>query len=660
MTLPRSRRFAASITGTALACAPFAFVTPAHADTVPWQLGFVAKTLVPSTDGTTLYAAALDPASGAVHVAAVNTSTGAVTQGTVTPAQATLSDSTPAGILDSVALDPSGKVEIGAEWPGATDPATSTTGPERYGVEAFDATTLASSGVVATSIAPRHLDLNGDGTLVLSDGGSLEVGTGAPVALPTSGTTTADVQQLAVRGGVVVVGGGQYDSTTSVSTPAMWTMPLTGTTAAQVAVPADFQTWNIAMAADGTAYVGEMKDNGPNANSTYQVQVVGGAANGSVIAVDDITHLALTHDGQSLYAGDQTVSLADPAHPMSVNWPQYGDVIAVGDGAVYATPQLSGSETTEPIVKLTPPAAAAGVSVTSSGDGTATVRFTAPAEASDDPAYVKYTVTAQPLVGGEPSGAAVTASSVSYDPTTSWYAEFNGSSLLTTGTTYSFSVRADNGAFVAAGTPVTHRVQPFIPGTGSVAITGSPTVGSTVTASVSGFQGDGITYTYEWDTIVVGGEWADVTPIAGATSATLPLTAALLGKKVGVTVTAHRDGFEPTTVWSQPVSVTAAPTGPGNGQGTEPTPQQVGSVTAPPVKAGSKKVTLVLDGVTTLPGKVKVFDGKKLLGTATVKNGKLVLKLHKSLGHGKHHLKLDYAGSAEASAFTKSVTLKVN
>ena len=99
------------------------------------------------------------------------------------------------------------------------------------------------------------------------------------------------------------------------------------------------------MATDGTAYVGELEDNGPDANTSYQVQVVGGGADGSVIPVDDITHLSLTQDGQSLYAGDQTVSLSDPTHPVSVNWPQYGQVIAVGSDAVYATPQTSDTTT---------------------------------------------------------------------------------------------------------------------------------------------------------------------------------------------------------------------------------------------------------------------------------------------------------------------------
>ena len=88
-------------------------------------------------------------------------------------------------------------------------------------------------------------------------------------------------------------------------------------------------------------------------------------------------------------------------------------------------------------------------------------------------------------------------------------------------------------------------------------------------------------------------------------------------------------------------------------------PAQVSGVKAGTMKSGSKKLKLTLGGVTTVPGKVKVYDGKKLLGTATVKNGKLVLKLKKKLAKGKHKVTVKYAGSSSVAKFTKKTKIKV-
>ncbi|WP_328914173.1 MULTISPECIES: Ig-like domain repeat protein [unclassified Streptomyces] len=67
------------------------------------------------------------------------------------------------------------------------------------------------------------------------------------------------------------------------------------------------------------------------------------------------------------------------------------------------------------------------------------------------------------------------------------------------------------------------------------------------------------------------------------------------------------------------------------------------------------KVTVTATGVVP-GGKVKVYDGKKVVGTATLKNGKAVVTLAK-LKKGKHSLKLAYAGSGTVKSGSKKFTV---
>lgn len=90
-------------------------------------------------------------------------------------------------------------------------------------------------------------------------------------------------------------------------------------------------------------------------------------------------------------------------------------------------------------------------------------------------------------------------------------------------------------------------------------------------------------------------------------------------------------------------------------------PVQVTQIKPATIKASAKKVKLTLPGLSaaSAPGKVKVYDGKKLVGTAKIVNGKLVVKLKKHLSHGQHKLKLSYKGSAQVAKFNKKVKIKV-
>ena len=84
-------------------------------------------------------------------------------------------------------------------------------------------------------------------------------------------------------------------------------------------------------------------------------------------------------------------------------------------------------------------------------------------------------------------------------------------------------------------------------------------------------------------------------------------------------------------------------------------------LSAAKIKASAKgKLTITATATGVVPtGKVTVFDGKKKIGTATLKGGKVVFTLPK-LKKGTHKIHATYAGSTLVSPATaKTVTLKV-
>ena len=236
----------------------------------------------------------------------------------------------------------------------------------------------------------------------------------------------------------------------------------------------------------------------------------------------------------------------------------------------------------------------------------------------------------------------------------------------TTGDTNALAVEADGSLAVAEqkgdGTNLVETVKAskLYPGVlaGKVTITGTARVGSTLTASTSGWP-TGTSLTYRWGAVYSQGQSGGLRDIAGGASKTLALTPALSGEKVAVTVTGHlNDGaHNDTTVYSSVVTVAAAAQ-------TSQTPAQahpakVTKIKAAKIKSSSKKFKLKLRGITNAPGKVKVYVGKKLVGKATIKNGKLVVKLKKRFHKGKHKITLKYAGSAKVAKFHKKIKIKV-
>ncbi|MBT0994180.1 Ig-like domain-containing protein [Cellulomonas sp. DKR-3] len=85
---------------------------------------------------------------------------------------------------------------------------------------------------------------------------------------------------------------------------------------------------------------------------------------------------------------------------------------------------------------------------------------------------------------------------------------------------------------------------------GTVTVTGTATVGSTLTATPAGWGPEGVEYAYQW--------FADGSIVAGATSATLPLKGAQAGATIVARVTGFADGMVSASVESAPVGPVAA------------------------------------------------------------------------------------------------------
>lgn len=77
---------------------------------------------------------------------------------------------------------------------------------------------------------------------------------------------------------------------------------------------------------------------------------------------------------------------------------------------------------------------------------------------------------------------------------------------------------------------------------------------------------------------------------------------------------------------------------------------------------GGVKLTAKVSGSATPSGKIAVYDGKKLVKSATLKNGKATVKLSKKLKRGKHTIKVAYLPSSTKFQASTSSTkvLRVN
>lgn len=193
--------------------------------------------------------------------------------------------------------------------------------------------------------------------------------------------------------------------------------------------------------------------------------------------------------------------------------------------------------------------------------------------------------------------------------------------------------------------PVTGVLGDPITATAPPKISGTPVVGKVLTATPGTWAGTPTpTFSYQW--------YRNRVAVSGATASTYVLRAGDVGSSLALAVTARRPGYQPGVAAAGPVRVAKSATAT-----RLALPKKV-------IRQGAKgllKITLTATGLKPF-GKVKVFDGRRLLQTYTVRssdNGTRIVKLPK-LKPGKHTLTARFLGDSTVKASrSKAVVLKV-
>jgi hypothetical protein len=291
--------------------------------------------------------------------------------------------------------------------------------------------------------------------------------------------------------------------------------------------------------------------------------------------------------GQTLTA---TTSSWRPSD-LTLSYQWYADGAAI-DGATGATLELTGAQSGHAIT-VTATGSRSGSTVTATSDPTATVAAAAMTAGT-------VTITGTPTVG-----QTLTAHPGTWSPATAtlayqWYADSTAIDGATDPTLVLTTDQAGKAITVkVAGTATgytsaiatsdpTASVAAAVMTAGTVTITGTPTVGQTLTAHPGAWAPSSATLAYQW--------YADDTAIDGATDPTLVLTADQAGTTITVEVTGTATGYTSPDATSDPTAaVQAATTTPptdGGGTTTPPT----GGTTPPPAVQTLAPVKATLSG----------------------------------------------------------------
>jgi hypothetical protein len=632
---------ATAIAATGLVCSAGA----AHAEgTWPSSLGFVpdgAASTAISADATKLYTVAVDNDDQTKIDVAVTT----FATGTSTHHQLTLTPGDGDSIyqVDAVAVSSTGTVLVAANqesgdsgiWTAsvAADTATESLSGVEVGM-ALAVSPDGSRGVVASGSGPITFSIADDAASDASD----------PITLDSTEGAFAWPDDVVINNdGGLQVAGDDYPTGDDPSTPTLWAVNAEG----QVTSTQQLDNEPLSLATAGsTVLVGET-----DYDSTFTLQAFDDSGSTSVALPDEPDLLAVSPDNGTVWASDgygvERLDLGalgsygddNPVPEGSLTSESVFGLVATSD-ALYSIGSQSdndGNWTDATLSRLTKPGKVTDATQSVYSDGSIQLEWTAPTD--DGGADLTYVVTLKDK----------TTSKVITDETSNTYDYLTSVNGLQAGHTYDITVRAENAGF--AGDEVT--VAPVLSGSAKVTVSGSAVVGGTLTAAVSENKFPaGTTLSYQWG--YSGGNYGGA--IEGATATKYSPTKDMIGMHVMVIVTATHDGFSPAQVTSNAVVVQ-----PAAGAPSAPQPATVTKIKPATIKANAKKVKLTLPGITVAkaPGKVKVYDGKKLIGTAKIVNGKLVVKLKKHLSHGKHKLKLKYKGSAQVAKFNKKVKLKV-
>ncbi|WP_167002111.1 Ig-like domain repeat protein [Mumia sp. ZJ430] len=171
-------------------------------------------------------------------------------------------------------------------------------------------------------------------------------------------------------------------------------------------------------------------------------------------------------------------------------------------------------------------------------------------------------------------------------------------------------------------------------------IAGTARSGQTLTAADAEFSMEPENVTTQWQ--------ANGQPITGATSSTLKLTDAHIGKSISVSQTATKGSESATATSASTAAVASA---------------QVNSTlraTAPAVRYGAAPRVTVAVAPTNAAGRVDVYKGATRLGSANAVKGRAVVVLSRTaLKPGTHTLSVRYAGNASTKPSSTSARLVV-
>ncbi|WP_436697548.1 hypothetical protein [Nocardioides sp. BYT-33-1] len=277
-----------------------------------------------------------------------------------------------------------------------------------------------------------------------------------------------------------------------------------------------------------------------------------------------------------------------------------------------------------------------------------------------------FTVQQPPTISGAPRvGETLTATPATFapEPTAVEHRWYRNGSVLTGFDEPTYTVRPqDAGSAIhyasvpvlehhdgvpATSSPLT--IAKSLEADGPARITGEARVGGLLTAVAPGVtevqvetllpeRAGGDTHAYQW--------LRDGQPIAGATAATYRPGAADAGRSLSVRLTVQRPQFEPLTLQSA---------------GTAPVARAAAQVvaTAKPKARGKVKVKVAVTAPVLADGTVVVRRGKKVVGTAVLKDGRATLVLRKGLPRGKVRLTVAYGGSTAVEAAGATVRAKV-
>jgi len=217
-------------------------------------------------------------------------------------------------------------------------------------------------------------------------------------------------------------------------------------------------------------------------------------------------------------------------------------------------------------------------------------------------------------------------------PRSTWY------SVKVAGTGSMIQVLSSN---EATGHMVVKAGKRFVAVTAPVQVTGTPTVGHTLTAVGPTFFQSGVAVTYQW---LAGGQ-----PVAGATGQTYVVRPADAGKAISVVATGTKAGYETGTS-------TAAATGASQG-----TPVSM-TVDAPKkVRVGHRPkvtVTVAAQGATPTGSVVVTIHGKKVAAEALA-NGQVKIKLPKQNRTGKLKAVITYVPDSGFQSSSTTVKIKI-